>query len=75
MYNLFVIFNKTLKYKMNYIKKYLIKYICQIVKMIVKEPSLKKLGYCTHAELESTIIKGKDDNNWIKSNGKWNNIR
>ena len=43
--------------------------------MIVKEPSLKKLGYCVHAELESTIIKGKDDNNWIKSNGKWNNIR
>jgi len=38
------------------------------------EPSPKGLGYCAHAEIEGKIMKGKDGNNWIKSNGRWNKI-
>lgn len=42
---------------------------------IGNEPSPKGLGYCAHAELEGKIMKGKDGNNWIKSNGRWNKIK
>lgn len=42
---------------------------------IGNEPSPKGLGYCAHAELENKIMKGKDGNNWIKSNGRWKKIK
>lgn len=36
-----------------------------------KEPSPKGLGYCASGEKEGKVMKGKDGNLWIKSNGKW----
>ena len=35
------------------------------------EPSPKGLGYCASGEKEGKIMKGKDGNLWIVSNGKW----
>jgi hypothetical protein len=40
-------------------------------KYIGEEPSPKGLGYCASGEKEGTIMKGKDGNLWLKSNGKW----
>ena len=36
-----------------------------------KEPSPKGLGYCASGEKEGKLMKGKDGNLWIKTNGKW----
>ena len=36
-----------------------------------KEPSPKGLGYCASGEKEGKVMKGKDGNLWIKTNGKW----
>jgi hypothetical protein len=36
-----------------------------------EEPSPKGLGFCAGSEKEGTIMKGKDGNMWIKSNGRW----
>ncbi len=35
------------------------------------EPSPKGLGYCASSEKEGKIMKGLDENLWIKSNGRW----
>jgi hypothetical protein len=35
------------------------------------EPSPKGLGYCASGEKEGKVMKGKDENMWIKRNGKW----
>ncbi len=35
------------------------------------EPSPKGLGFCASGEKEGTKMKGKDNNIWIKKNGKW----
>ena len=35
------------------------------------EPSPKGLGFCAGSEKEGTIKKGKDENMWIKTNGRW----
>ncbi len=36
-----------------------------------KEPSPKGLGYCASNEEEGKVRKGRDNNMWIKKNGKW----
>ena len=35
------------------------------------EPSPKGLGYCARVEVEGTIMKGQDGNNWIKTGNRW----